>query len=338
MVIAIDAMGGDLFPVNPVLGALKAVNENGISVVLVGDETAVKKELDRHRYNTHKVELVHAPQTVEMDESVSSVLRKKKNSSMWYCYEMHKKGDVQGVVSAGNSGAMLAIGRFVMKMIPYVRRPCISAILPSMKGNVLLVDAGANTDCSAKQLTQFAVLGHVYMKNFFSVSSPRIGLLNVGSEAGKGDEVRKETYHILKESSLNFMGNIEGEDFFNGDIDVVVTDGFAGNILLKSVQAAASFLKKTLKQETQKSLLTQAGAFLLKSSLERLQKKTDYAEFGGAPLLGLSGNSVICHGKSNPDAIQFGIGFAQWAADIQMVMQMEEKMGEFEKILTLGIV
>jgi len=337
MVIAIDAMGGDLFPKNPVSGAVKAVNENDISVILVGDEIALKKELDRHRYKTNKVEIVHAPQIVEMDETISSALRKKKNSSMWYCYEMHKKGDVQGVVSAGNSGAMLAIGRFVMKMIPHVHRPCISAILPSMKGNVLLVDAGANTDCSTRQLAQFAVLGHVYMKNFFSVPSPRIGLLNVGSEAGKGDEIRKETYGILKESSLNFIGNIEGEDFFNGDIDVVVTDGFAGNILLKSVQAAASFLKNTLKQEIQKSLLTQAGAFLLKSSLERLQKKTDYAEFGGAPLLGLAGNSVICHGKSNPQAIQFGIEFAQWAADVHMATEMEERMEEFKQLLTLDI-
>lgn len=314
MTIAIDAMGGDLFPAIPVQGAIKAATELKIPVLLVGDEDLLKSELDRHAGDSSRIDIVHASQVIAMDEAVASALRTKKDASIRVCFNLHRQGDAKGVVSAGNSGAMLAIGRFVMKMIPGISRPSISAILPSLGGKVLLIDAGANIDCTPELLLQFAILGHLYMSDIHTVPSPRIGLLNVGSEEGKGDERRKKTFDLLKTTPLNFIGNVEGEDFFSGDVDIVVADGFAGNILLKSVQSAASFTVSLISQEIQRSWHSRIGGLWLRRSLQRLRKQTNYAEFGGAPLIGLQGNGIVCHGKSNPDAICFGIDLAQRAA------------------------
>lgn len=333
MTIAIDAMGGDTFPDNPVLGAVKAAAEQQIQILLVGDEQAVKKELDKHRCDHSRIEIIHASQVIGMDEPVASVLRIKKDASLRVCYDLHKQGTVDGVVSAGNSGAMLAVGRFVMKMIPGISRPSISAILPSMGGKVLLVDAGANIDCTPDQLLQFAILGHLYMSELHGIPSPRIGLLNVGSEEGKGDERRKKTFDLLKEIPLNFIGNIEGEDFFSGDVDIVVTDGFAGNILLKSVQAAASFTVKQITREVQQSLRARFGALWMIKPFKRLKKLINYAELGGAPLIGLKGNGIVCHGKSNPDAISYGIWLAQKAADERWAERISEGVMGFKAYL-----
>ena len=329
MPIAIDVMGGDFYPHNPVLGAIRAVNERKVDVVLVGDEKAIKGELDLLRFNRKKVDIAHASQVVEMDESVASALRAKKESSIRVCFDLHKRGDVQGVVSAGNSGAMLAVGHFVLKTISGVDRPCISALLPSLKGKVLLVDAGANIESTPNHLSQFAILGSLYMEHIYSITSPRIGLLNIGSEDGKGDERSKKAFSLLRGSSLNFVGNIEGREFFDGDIDVVVSDGFSGNILLKSVQGAADFMRAVLRQESQRTWLDRLGALFMRSALERLDRRTSYSEFGGAPLLGLRGNCVLCHGRSNPEALLHGIGFAKWASDTRLVERMEEKMVDF---------
>ena len=334
MTIAIDAMGGDLFPKNPVLGAVKAVTEKNIGVILVGDEAAIKRELEGCRYNTRKIEIIHASQVVEMDEPIATAMRSKRDSSMRVCYKLHKNGDATGIVSAGNSGAMLAIGRFMLKTIPGIDRPCISALLPSLKQKkVLLVDSGANMDSTPGNLLQFAILGDVYMQHIHSVKNPKVGLLNVGSEEGKGDELTKAAYKLLKSTKMNFVGNIEGKEFFDGDLDIVVTDGFAGNVLLKSVQGAASFVTKALKQEIEKSFFSKIGAIFMKRAFDGLRKRTDYAEFGGAPLLGLRGNGIVCHGGSNPDALLFGINFANWAAKTRLVERMEEKILEYRDIL-----
>lgn len=334
MKIAIDAMGGDVYPANPVRGAIQAVNDNNIDVVLVGDEPSIKTILDDCKYNPRKVEIVHTTQVVGMDEAVASALRSKRKSSMRECYNLHKKGEVDGIVSAGNSGAMLALGHFVLKPIAGIDRPCISALLPSLKEKVLLLDAGANMDCTPEHLLQFAILGHVYMKFIHSIENPRVGLLNIGAEEGKGDERSKLAYDLLKNSSLNFVGNIEGKEFFNGDIDVVVTDGFAGNVLLKSVQGAAKYISTILKEEIHKSLMSKLGAVFMRSAFKGLKKRTHYAEFGGAPLLGLRGVSVVCHGSSSPDAIQFGINFAKWAADAQLGERIEKEISQYKDILT----
>ncbi len=331
MAIAIDVMGGDIFPQNPIEGAIKAVNDNNIDVVLVGDEEVIKKALVQYKYNSKKVSIVHASQVISMDEPVASAMRNKRDSSMRVCFNLHKKGDVSGVVSAGSSGAMLAIGRFVLKTINGIDRPCISALIPSVKEQVLLVDAGANTDCTPEILLQFGLLGEVYMKHIHSLSKPRVGLLNIGSEEGKGDELTKSAYHLLKKSPLNFVGNIEGKEFFRGEIDVVVTDGFAGNVFLKSIQGAAWFIQTVLGEEARKSVGSSLGALLMKPAFKGLKKRSDYANFGGAPLLGLRGNAVVCHGSSSPDALLFGINFAQWAAEANLVDRMEEEVLEYQK-------
>ncbi len=333
MPIAIDAMGGDFYPQHPVSGAVKAAREHNINVILVGQQNLIKKELDKHRFNAQKIEIVDATEVVEMSDSVVTALRKKRKSSMRICFDLVKQGEADGVVSAGNSGAMLAIGHFVLKTIAGIDRPCISALLPSHKEKVLLVDAGANIDCSPENLFQFAILGSSYMESIYQIANPKIGLLNIGKEEGKGDERSRITYELLKKCALNFVGNIEGKEFFHGDIDVVVTDGFAGNVLLKSVQGAADFVKRMIKEEINHSLFTRLGAILMLRSFIRLKKRTDYAEFGGAPLLGLKGNAIVCHGSSNPRALAFGIRFSQWAKECSLVERLEERVLEQQELL-----
>ena len=334
MAIAIDAMGGDLAPRSPVWGAAKATREKGIDVILVGDETAIKKELEGCRYNAKNLEIVHASQVIGMEESVITAMRTKRDASMRVCYNLHKKGEAKGVVSAGNSGAMLAIGRFVLKTIPGIDRPCISVLLPALKNKkVLLADAGANMYCTPENLLQFAILGDVYMRHIHSVEYPKIALLNVGEEEGKGDDLTREAYKLLQDTNLNFGGNIEGKEFFDGELDIVVTYGFAGNVLLKSVQGAANFVLHTLKQEIERSFFARIGSVFMKSAFDALQKRTHYSEFGGAPLLGLRGNGIVCHGVSNPDAIFFGINFANWAAKANLVERMEKQVLEYQNAL-----
>lgn len=333
MPIAVDAMGGDFYPKSPVAGAVQAIKDQNIDVILVGDEPVIKKELDNYTFDSKRIEIAHAAEVVEMDDPIVTALKGKRQSSLRICFDLHKNGQAGGVVSAGHSGAMLAIGRFVLKTIPGIDRPCISALLPSKNFNVLLLDAGANIDCAPENLLQFALLGSVYLEQIYSVDKPKIGLLNIGVEEGKGDEIRKQAYSLLKDSSLNFVGNIEGKEFFEGEIDVVVTDGFAGNILLKSVQGAADFLKKIIRNEINQSLLTKLGALCMKPALSRLKKRTNYAEFGGAPLLGLKGNAIVCHGSSNAQALAYGIRFAHWSYKMDLVNQIQQKIAEHREIL-----
>lgn len=338
MPIAIDAMGGDFAPRNPVRAAIKAVNEDGIDAVLVGDEAAIKQELDKGgKYDARKIEIHHTTQVVEMDESAVVALKRKKDSSMRVAYNLHKEGRVGGVVSAGHSGAMLSFGHFVLRPIKGIDRPCISALLPSMKGRVLLLDAGANLECESKHLIQFALLGSVYMRYIHSVNSPRISLLNVGSEEGKGHDLVKRTYEALQNSSLNFVGNVEGKNFFLGEVDVVVTDGFSGNVLLKSVQGAANFVTHVLREEVEKSFISKLGAALMNQTFKKMKKRINYAEYGGAPLLGLKGVGIVCHGNSNPEAIQSGIRFAKWAEDVSLVTKMEEYILKNKEILQTSL-
>jgi glycerol-3-phosphate acyltransferase PlsX len=333
MPIAIDAMGGDFYPQHPVSGAVKAVRENGIRVILVGQQNLIKKELEKHRFDAQKIDIVHAPEIVEMSDPIITALRKKRHSSMRVCFDLVKQGEVNGIVSAGNSGAMLAMGHFVLKTIAGIDRPCISALLPSRKEKVLLVDAGANIDCSPHNLLQFAILGSIYMESIHQIENPKIGLLNIGGEEGKGDERSRITYELLKKSSLNFVGNIEGKEFFQGNIDVVVTDGFAGNVLLKSVQGAVDFVKQMVTEEIKTSILARLGAMLMIRSLLLLKKRTDYAKFGGAPLLGLKGNAIVCHGSSNSRALAFGIKFAHWAHQCGLVQKLEEVVLQQQELL-----
>jgi len=332
MPIALDVMGGDFYPQIPVESALIAASE-GIKVLLVGDETRIKKELEGKRFDASKIEIHHASEVIEMQESIVKAMRTKKDASMRVCFNLHKQGLASGVVSAGSSGGMLAIGKYVLKTLSGVDRPCISALMPSLTGKVLLLDAGANMDCTPQQLAQFASLGEIYMRVIHNIPEPRVGLLNIGSEEGKGDERSKRAYELLKLLPINFTGNIEGKEFFHGDVDVVVTDGFAGNVLLKSVQGAAKFILQSLKTEIEKSSRSKAGALLMKPAFNALKKRTDYQSWGGAPLLGMKGVGIVCHGSSDASAIAYGIRFAQWAAESNLTERMAESLAKSSDLL-----
>lgn len=338
MTIAIDVMGGDFAPKIPVVAAINYTQQEKRKVILVGDKPAIQRELDQLTFDPTKVDIAHAEQQILMTESVLDAMRGKRKSSMRIAYDLHKTGEAQAVVSAGHSGAMLALGKFVLKTIQGIERPCIGAILPSNQGHVLLADAGANLGCTAEQLLQFAILCDVYINALFKTEHPRIGLLNIGKESNKGDEVLQHAYQLLEASSLNFKGNIEGKEFFDHEVDAVVADGFAGNILLKSVQGAAKFIKTMLKNEINSSWAARGGALLMSGAFNRLRKRIDYEAYNGALLLGLKGVSVVCHGSSNVLAMNHAYNFAHKTAEAGIGPRVEEKvLANFELLKSTKI-
>ena len=310
--IALDAMGGDHAPREVVAGALLAAKEYGVEILLVGQEEVVRKELAALTEHTPRgIEVVDAREVVEMTDHALTPIRRKRNSSIRVCANLVAEGRADAFVSAGNTGAAWTSARMVMGMIEGVDRPALAAILPSQKGHTLLLDVGANVDAKASHLREFAVMGHFYAQMLFANQEPRVGLLSIGEEEGKGNELTKETYRVLKETGLNFMGNAEGRDVFNGNADVVVCDGFIGNVVLKASEALGEFVSKTLKQEMTASLPRKIGAILAKSAFDDLKKRMDYSEYGGAPLLGVKGGCIVCHGRSNAKAIKNAIRVAR---------------------------
>jgi len=310
--IALDAMGGDHAPREIVAGALLAAKEYGVEILLVGQEEVVRKELAALTEQTPRaIEVVDAREVVEMDDHALTPLRKKRNSSIRVCANLVAEGRADAFVSAGNTGATWTSARMVMGMIEGVSRPALAAILPSQKGHTLLLDVGANVDAKASHLREFAVMGHFYAQMLFANQEPRVGLLSIGEEEGKGNELTKETYRVLKETGLNFMGNAEGRDVFNGNADVVVCDGFIGNVVLKASEALGEFVSKTLREEMLRSIPRKIGGLLSKSAFDDLKKRMDYSEYGGAPLLGVKGGCIVCHGRSNAKAIKNAIRVAR---------------------------
>ena len=307
MTIALDAMGGDLAPAATVEGALRAHRERGLSVVLVGDEPRVREELRRHGAGAHEVRVHHASQVVEMDDHPGQALRKKKDSSIRVAFDLCKAGQAGGMVSAGNSGAVLAGGLFVLGRLDHVDRPCIGGSLPSLGGvgRSVLVDMGANVEVTPLQLVQFALLGEVYARRVLGIAQPRIGIVANGEEEGKGTDLTRAAAAALRkpESGVVFRGYVEGKDVFAGDFDVIATDGFTGNVLLKTAEGAVWAFGQLLKRQIQASAVASAGALLLRGQLEQVKKRVDYEEVGGAPLLGIHGVGVIAHGRSSPRAI-----------------------------------
>ncbi|MFQ5645656.1 MAG: phosphate acyltransferase PlsX [bacterium] len=308
--IAIDAMGGDHAPDNVVAGAVEAVKEYDSRLILVGKEDVIKKELTKYSFNGSNIEIRHAQSIVEMDESPSMALRRKKDSSIRVANELVKEGETKAVISAGNTGAAMAFSKIVLGSLRGIERPAIAALSPSKTGITLLLDVGANVDCSARQLSQFAIMGSVYADDIMGIRNPRVGLLNIGTEEIKGGELTKEAYGLLKKLKLNFIGNVEGRDIYNGTVDVVVCDGFIGNVGLKISEGVADTITYFLKEEINKGLLGKLGFLLLRSSLKGIRKKIDYSEYGGAPLLGVNGISIICHGGSSAKAIKNAIRVA----------------------------
>jgi len=305
--IAVDAMGGDFGPEVVVKGAIEAAQAKGISLLLVGREEEIRQELARYKTDELSIEVVNASQVVGMMDKPSDVLRKKKDSSVHVACRLVKEGRAHGMISAGNSGATLACGMFVLGRIKGVERPALATILPTEKSPLVFLDVGGNVDCKPYHLVQFGVMAEVLAKDLLGISNPKIGLLSIGEEEGKGNILAKEAYKLFKLSSMNFVGNAEGRDLFTGNFDVIVCDGFVGNAVLKVSEGVAKSISNILKAEIRKSFLFRLGCLLALPAFKRLAKRLDYAEYGGAHLLGLNGTAVVCHGASNVRAIRIAI-------------------------------
>ena len=311
MRIALDAMGGDYAPEVTVAGAIEAVSEYDVEIILVGDRDKIGACLRDKRYPVERITILHTTQIADMDEAPTLVLRKKKDSSIRRAMDLVKNGDADAVVSAGHSGVAMAMALILLGKSPGVDRPAIATIMPSLTGYVVLADAGANVDCKPDNLVQFALMGNAYYKAIFNEPSPRVALLSIGEEDTKGNELTKETFKLLKTTrGINFAGNIEGKDVFSGKADVIICDGFIGNIVLKTSEGLVDTLLKMLKFEIAKITTGKLGYLMIKPALRNFKKRTDYSEYGGAPLLGINGTCIISHGRSSAKAIKHAIKVA----------------------------
>jgi len=311
MRIALDAMGGDYAPAVTVEGAVETVNEyDDLEVILFGDEAQLRKELRDRHCTSNRIHIRHTTQVVGMHESPVIALRKKKDSSIRRAIDAVKNKEADAVVSAGNSGVVMASALFVLGTSRGVDRPAIAAPMPTLKDLFILIDAGANVDCKAENLLQFGLMGSSYCRAIFGKHEPKVALLSIGEEDVKGNELTREAFKLLKGTNLNFTGNIEGKDVFSGDADVVVCDGFIGNIVLKTSEGLADTIVKMLKKEVAGMTAGRVGYLFMKPALKNFRRKTDYAEYGGAPLLGINGTCIISHGRSSSRAIRNAIKVA----------------------------
>jgi len=309
--IAIDAMGGDHAPRAEVEGAILAVREFGTHIALVGIESTLKQELSRHRARNLPIEIVGATDVITMSDSPSQAFRRKKESSMHVAARLVRDGKAEAMVSAGNTGAVMTVARFILGTLPSVDRPALAAAFPNMKDKIsVILDVGANVDSKPEQLRQFAVMGEIYFRAIWGVKRPRVALLSIGEEEMKGNELTREASNLLKQSSLNFVGNVEGRDVFRGNVDVIVCDGFIGNVALKISEGLVEHVQGMLKKAIKSSLKSQIGYALSKQAFDDFRKRTDSSETGGAPLLGVRGITIIAHGRSNPNAIKNAIRVA----------------------------
>jgi glycerol-3-phosphate acyltransferase PlsX len=326
MRIAVDAMGGDYAPRVVVKGAVQAAQKNSYEIILVGNEVQLREEMKGYRTSSLPISIHHCSEVIGMDESPAIACRQKKDSSIMVATRLIKEGMADAMVSAGNSGAVMAATLMVLGRLPGVGRPAIAVSIPTLKGAVVLLDVGANVNSTAKDLLQFAVMGNIYMKTIIKKEAPRIGLLSIGEEEVKGDEVTVEAHHLLRQSGLNFVGNIEGRDIVKGKADVIVCDGFVGNILLKFGEGVAEEFVNLFREEILKYPFRKMALLLLRGAFRDIKKKVDYAEYGGAPLLGVDGCAIICHGSSNAKAISNSIRVAAEFMEKRINQQIKESL------------
>jgi glycerol-3-phosphate acyltransferase PlsX len=319
MRIAVDAMGGDHAPAAVVEGAALCAQHADPSICLVGDVAAIEAELAKHRIPDGRVAIEAAREVIAMHETPSRAVRQKPNSSLAVAVRLAAEGQADAVVSAGNTGAFMALATMELHSIEGIERPAIAAVLPALTGQTVLIDAGANACCKPRMLAQFGVMGSIYAQRVLGVARPRVGLLNIGSEAVKGNETTKAAHALLSGLDLHFAGNVEGNDIFSGAVDVVVCDGFTGNVALKVAEGISSLLIEILRQELTSGARCRAGAWLAGPALARLRKRGDYAEYGGALLLGVNGVCIIGHGRSGPKAIMNAIDVARRSVDSGIV-------------------
>lgn len=301
--VAVDAMGGDNAPGVEVEGAVAAARRWGVAIILVGDAEKVGAELKKHRIDGLTIAIHHASDVVGMHDSASDVIRKKKDCSIRVAFDLVRTGQAQAVVSAGNSGATMAAGMFVLKRIPGIDRPAIATIMPNIKDKTLVLDVGGNVDCKPLHLVQFALMGEVYTRRVLGKERPKVGLLSNGEEESKGNDLTREAHRLLKSASFNYVGYVEGRDIYNGSVDVVVCDGFVGNVVLKVAEGLSEGIFTMLRKEIGSRPLAKIGYLLARPAFQAFRKRVDYSEYGGAPLLGIDGTGVICHGGSSPKAI-----------------------------------
>lgn len=325
--IALDAMGSDSAPRPEVEGAILAAREFSVRVLLVGQPAVLKAELARHSKRGAEIEIVPASEVIAMSDAPLQAYRKKKDSSMHVAARLVKSGDAQAMVTAGNTGAAMATARFLLGMLPSVDRPALAAPFPTARGGTsVLLDVGANVDSRPAHLVQFAVMGENYYRTIFGSKRPRVGLLSIGEEESKGNELVRETFARLKKTPLNFVGNVEGKEIFAGDVDVIVCDGFIGNVALKVSESVAQHIGGMLKKALTSTLSAQVGAIFSRSAFQEFKKQIDYSEYGGAPLLGVRGVTVIGHGRSNANAIKNAIRVATELVRSKVDEKIEEEL------------
>lgn len=326
MKIVVDAMGGDNAPGAMIEGCVSAVCELGVEIILVGDSAVINNELSKYSYDKAKVEVVHASEVILNNEHPAMAIRKKKDSSIAVGLQLVKEGRGGAFISAGSTGALLAGAIFIIRRIKGISRPALAPIMPGLKGGFMIIDVGANVDCKPEHLLQFGIMGSVYYERVLNVKNPKVGLVNNGSEEEKGNELTKETFKLLKQSDLNFIGNIEPRDIPEGEVQVIVCDGFVGNTVLKLYEGAASMIFGALKEELMSSVISKIGALILKSSFKKLKKKFDYTEYGGAVLLGVNGAVIKAHGSSNSKAVKNAIRQAKLCLENNVVERIRDNV------------
>jgi glycerol-3-phosphate acyltransferase PlsX len=324
MKIAVDAMGSDHYPQPDVEGAVSAAREYGVDIVLLGKKDVVDAELARHSISGLPISVTHASQVIEMKEHPSNAVKAKKDSSMVLGMQMLRRREVDAFVSAGNSGGMLAAALLYLGRIKGVKRPALSSVFPTRRSPCFLLDLGANTDCKPQYLLQFAIMGSLYAERVLGIANPRVAIVSNGEEEGKGSMLVQDTYPLLKDSGLNFVGNVEGKDIPAGMADVVVTDGFTGNVIVKLSEGVSGFLMDTIKEEIKKRPLAVLGAALAKSAFVEVRRRLDYREYGGGALLGVDGVVIVGHGRSDSLAIKNAVRVAKQSVERGVIDAIRE--------------
>ncbi|MDF1553453.1 MAG: phosphate acyltransferase PlsX [Deferrisomatales bacterium] len=328
MRIAVDAMGGDNAPEAVIEGSVQAARENGTHVILVGDREILHQHLKNYSVAGLPISVKHASEVVGMHESPSLAVRRKRDSSIRVAFELVKAGEARGVVSAGNSGAAMALAMLILRLLPGLERPAIAAPVPSLHGSTVLLDVGANVDCKPLHLVQFAIMGEVYCRYMLCNDRPRVGVLSNGEEESKGTELTRSAHEALKHSSLNYIGYVEGRDIFLGGVDVVVTDGFTGNVVLKTAEGLAKATSTILREEYGRGMCNKLGYLFSRRVLRHLKQRVDYTEVGGAPLLGVNGVGIVAHGSSDAhavkNAIQVAREFIERRVNLHMLQVLEK--------------
>ena len=327
-VIALDAMGSDRAPKPEIEGAIQAARRFGISVTLVGPEEMLRAELSRHSAaGSLPISVAHASEFITMEDKAVQAVRAKRDSSMRVGLRLVREGKASAFITAGNTGAAMATAKMVLGGLPGVDRPALVAVMPTAIDSVCtLLDVGANVDCKPHNLEQFAVMGDIYFRSMFAVKNPRVGLLSIGEEEGKGNELTREAFRLLKQLPINFVGNVEGRDLYGGTVDVVVADGFVGNVTLKTSEGVAHLVRHVLKESLAATVTSQVGALLSRSAFADFKRRLDHTEYGGAPLLGVKGACFITHGSSNPNAIKNAIRVAEEFVQREIPQSIEREL------------